>query len=82
MALNRRFWEKKAEKNFAEWDKHDDVYGLPLKEFQKAANKVAEGSLIMMMLETMDKEIEKAVDKASAGAKTAFASAVKEAQHA
>jgi len=58
--LRRKFWEKRAKRLFAEWDSHEDPYGLPLVEFQKVSAKVREACTILMMLDTMDKEIEKA----------------------
>jgi len=57
--LPRRFWEKKAELLFKEWDDHPDPYGAPLDEFRKINAKVEQAALISMMLDTMDAEVEK-----------------------
>ena len=42
--LSRKFWEKKAEALFNEWDAIDDPYGLPINEFQKASAKIGKAS--------------------------------------
>jgi len=80
--LRRKFWEKRAKRLFAEWDSCEDPYRLPILEFQKVSAKVQEACTITMLLDTMDKEVEKAVDRTLQGARQAFAGAVEGAQHA
>ena len=55
MTASRKYWEKRAERQFAEWDAIEDPYGLPEKEFRSAVANVNEASTICMVMEACDK---------------------------
>ena len=62
MALSRKFWEKRVERLFEEWDACEDPYSLPLAEFKALHAKVEQACTISMVLDTMDVAVKEAKD--------------------
>ncbi len=55
MPASRKYWENRAEKQFAEWDAIEDPYNLPSAKFQKAIAGINEASTICMVMEACDR---------------------------